>query len=153
MKAEKGSECHITEYPCWLLQTQPRTDFFFTGIEYSSQLHKMIRACTPSIHSTPEWNSASKESPEELLPLPENLNCKTSISQYWFCKISSCLKSQDAKWLMTNTMMLLNTEWINHLFPDTPGCQLHTQMSTSQLESPHEWLNKDRRWHFHVLKN
>lgn len=97
MKAEKGSECHITEYPCWLLQTQPRMDFFFTGIEYSSQLHKMTRACTPSIHSTPEWNSASKESPEELLPLPENLNCKTSISQYWFCKISSCLKSQDAK--------------------------------------------------------
>lgn len=51
----------------------------------------------PLFHATPQWHSTNKGSPAELLPLPENLTGVDSISLFWFCKISSCLKPQDAK--------------------------------------------------------
>lgn len=75
----------------------PLTDFFFMGIESTTvNSAKRLRPTVPSFRSTPQGNSVNKES-EELLPLPENLTCMCSISLYWFCKISSCLKPHDAK--------------------------------------------------------
>lgn len=154
MKAEKGSKCHKTEH-LLLATANSTTDglFLYGNKEYSSQLDKMTQACTPSIHSTPQWNLANKESPEELLPLPDNLTCKTSISQYWFHKISSCLKSQDAKVAddqyddvakcRVNQPFIPGHSWV----PIT-----HTDEHQPAWKST-GMINKDRRRHFHLLKN
>lgn len=70
--------------------------FFFNGRAGHGQFCKWLRPTVPSVSSTPSWNSANVSLLGNLLH-PHNLICTSSVSLYWFYKIVSCSKPQDAK--------------------------------------------------------
>lgn len=101
-EAERESKCHGTEYLMLATANTTTNGLFLYRINSTTvNSAKSLRPAAPSPPPTPL--PTPSEFPSET-QLTGNLlrNCflytKTSrISLYWFCKISSCLKPQDAK--------------------------------------------------------